>query len=97
MKNDESIKNSKKVDKILKALDKHPISAFTEYLIDFADIVYRELKSQRITEKQFAEKIGKSEEDVISILYADSDMTIETMVDVLWGLGLKPTICTVPR
>ncbi len=66
-------------------------------ILKFTDQLYRLLKKNKLSKKEFAEKIGTSQAYITKVLRGDANFTIETMVKLTRALGGTLEIHAAPK
>lgn len=55
----------------------------------FAELLKEERKKQKITQKELAERVGKSREHIARLEKGETDMQLSTFINIAEALGLK--------
>lgn len=66
-------------------------------IVDFTEDVCQIMEDKGISRADLARRLGKSRAWVTKLLRGDRNLTLKTIVDVLWELGYKGTVAVEPE
>ena len=88
--------NTQRFSELLEQIENTPEYQFESIVVDLTEEICEIMVAQGVTRAELARRLNKSRAYVTKILRGDQNLTLRTVVDVLWELGYKAEIRVMP-
>jgi transcriptional regulator with XRE-family HTH domain len=88
--------NTQHLSELVRQIENTPEYQFESIVVDLAEEICEIMSAQGLTRAELARRLGKSRAYVTKLLRGDQNLTLRTVVDVLFELGYKAEIRVTP-